>query len=89
MRLEQKPMTQTPTSVPVGAVTGQFVELDGIDMYQIRNFDEMPPFLMSIVSDSDHWMYAQHAEDWPPGASSQSEASSLMRRTTGCTGPMD
>jgi hypothetical protein len=37
--------------------TGAFVELDGESMYVIRDFDRMPSFLMSIVSDSDHWMY--------------------------------
>jgi len=26
-------------------------------MYRIPDFDQMPPFLMSIVSDSDLWMY--------------------------------
>ena len=50
-------MTQTQSVMRENAVTGQFVELDGIDMYQIHGFDEMAPFLMSIVSDSDHWMY--------------------------------
>ena len=37
--------------------TGAFVDLDGEPMYVIRDFDRMPSFLMSIVSDSDHWMY--------------------------------
>jgi hypothetical protein len=38
-------------------VKGEIVELCGEKYYKISNFREMPPFLISIVSDSDHWMY--------------------------------
>ncbi len=38
-------------------VRGNFVTIDGEDFYQILNYDRMPPFLMSIVSANDHWMY--------------------------------
>ena len=38
-------------------VFGSFVSIGGQDFYQILNYDQMPPFLMSIVSSSDHWMY--------------------------------
>jgi len=55
--------TQTPfvannqiTNIKSG-VTGRFVELDGEDFYQIKNCHEMPDFFISIVSDSDHWMF--------------------------------
>jgi len=40
-----------------GGITGRFVDLDGEKYYQIQNYHEMPDFLMSIVSDSDHWMF--------------------------------
>jgi hypothetical protein len=33
------------------------VELDGEKMYRIARYDAMPPFLMSLVSDTDLWMY--------------------------------
>jgi len=39
------------------SVTGQFIEIDGEKYYQIQNYHEMPDFFMSIVSDSNHWMY--------------------------------
>ena len=39
-------------------VSGDFVFVGGEEMYVIRNFDRLPTFLMSVVSDSDHWMYA-------------------------------
>ncbi|MEO2049406.1 MAG: hypothetical protein ABGX16_22850 [Pirellulales bacterium] len=38
-------------------VVGSFVSIDGQEFYQINNYDQMPPFLMSIVSAGDHWMY--------------------------------
>ncbi len=38
-------------------VEGQFVMVDGEKYYQIRNYHNMPNFFMSIVSDSDHWMF--------------------------------
>ena len=31
--------------------------VDGVDMYRISNVDEMDPFLMTIVSSSDLWMF--------------------------------
>jgi hypothetical protein len=39
-------------------VTGEFVDLDGERFYAIRNVDRMPPFLVSVVSSGDHWLFA-------------------------------
>ncbi|CAN5654207.1 hypothetical protein BH10BAC3_BH10BAC3_10270 [soil metagenome] len=33
------------------------IEIDGEVFYKISNVDEMRPFFMSIVSDSNHWMF--------------------------------
>ncbi len=38
-------------------VEGGPVTLDGERFYRIRNVDAMPPFLMSVVSASDLWMF--------------------------------
>jgi hypothetical protein len=38
-------------------VEGAHVDLDGERFYRIANYDAMPPFLMTLVSDSDHWMF--------------------------------
>jgi len=38
-------------------VTGAFVTLAGERYYSIGNVDKMAPFFMSLVSDSDHWMF--------------------------------
>ena len=38
-------------------VKGGPVEIGGERFYRIVNYDAMAPFLMSLVSDSDHWMF--------------------------------
>lgn len=38
-------------------VAGRFTQLDGEEFYEIDNYDLMRPFLMSVVSSGDHWMY--------------------------------
>ncbi len=38
-------------------VTLKSIEFEGEIYYKISNYDRMRPFLMSIVSDSDHWMF--------------------------------
>lgn len=40
-----------------GKVKGGYVTRLGEQFYCIRNYDQMPPFFMSVVSSSDHWMY--------------------------------
>lgn len=36
---------------------GQFVLIDNEKYYQIKNYDSMLPFFISLASDSNHWMY--------------------------------
>ena len=38
-------------------VSGEFVDLAGERFYAIRNVDKMPPFFITVVSDSDHWLF--------------------------------
>lgn len=38
-------------------INGKLVIIDGQEYYAIENYHLMDPFLMSIVSNSDHWMY--------------------------------
>jgi hypothetical protein len=40
-----------------GEITGGIVELDGEPFYRIEGLDRMPPFFVTVVSDSDHWMF--------------------------------
>ncbi|HEX5668062.1 MAG TPA: hypothetical protein VFX73_04605, partial [Chitinophagaceae bacterium] len=41
----------------VKKVQGNFVEIDDEKFYRIEHFDRMPDFFMTIVSDSDQWMF--------------------------------
>lgn len=38
-------------------VEGEYVTLIGETYYKITNYDTMSPFFMTIVSDSDHWLF--------------------------------
>ncbi|MCB2413308.1 hypothetical protein LGT39_10680 [Demequina sp. TTPB684] len=51
--------TATAVSTPrrQAGVDGRLVDLDGERFYRIGHYDRMDPFFMSVVSDSDHWMF--------------------------------
>jgi hypothetical protein len=38
-------------------VEGQFINLQGERYYAIRNMQDMSPFFISLISDSDHWLF--------------------------------
>lgn len=38
-------------------VSGKFIDLNGERFYAIYNVDQMPAFFISLISDSDHWMF--------------------------------
>ncbi len=38
-------------------ITGELIDLEGESYYKISNYDKMRPFLMSLTSDSDIWMF--------------------------------
>jgi hypothetical protein len=38
-------------------VAGEFVDIEGERFYAIRHVDRMPPFLVSVVSGGDHWLF--------------------------------
>ncbi|UCG73029.1 MAG: hypothetical protein JSV45_01155 [Chromatiales bacterium] len=40
-----------------GQVSGAFLELGGERYYVIRNVDQLAPFLISVISDVDHWLF--------------------------------
>ncbi len=49
-------MTYAPTR-PAGVLAEGLVEIDGEGFYAIPDVDRLPPFLMSVLSPSDHWMF--------------------------------
>ncbi|MGC1391836.1 MAG: hypothetical protein WA816_12435 [Bacteroidales bacterium] len=40
-----------------GGVSGGFVKIDGETFYKIGRYNEMDPFFITIISNSDHWMF--------------------------------
>lgn len=46
-----------PASPPLPAVSGGFVDLDGTLFYRIAGADRLEPFLISLVSPADHWLF--------------------------------
>jgi len=38
-------------------IGGQFVEFQNEKFYKISNYNEMPDFFITVVSNSDHWMF--------------------------------
>ena len=48
---------RAPVAVSEANVKGGRVVLDGEEFYRIANSDRLRPFLVSIVSSGDHWMF--------------------------------
>jgi hypothetical protein len=57
--MKPKPILTGKTVLLAGQnqVAGAYVELQSELYYKISNYDQMPPFFMSIVSSSDLWMF--------------------------------
>ena len=47
----------TPQQPNSKNVSGAYIRIDGEHFYKISQYDQMRPFFMSIVSDSDHWLF--------------------------------
>jgi hypothetical protein len=71
-----------------------FVEIEGEGFYVIPDVDRMAPFLMSIVSDSDHWMFVSSRGALTAGRGSAAsalfpyETDDRLHRAVGTTGPV-
>ena len=48
---------ETPVKGADDTVAGAIVDIDGMQFFRVRNYDRMRPFLMSVVSSSNHWMF--------------------------------
>lgn len=40
-----------------GGAEGTLVDVNGTRFFRVSNYDEMPPFFMTMVSASDHWLF--------------------------------
>jgi hypothetical protein len=56
------------------AVSGEFVTLGEERYYAIHNVDKMPPFFISVVSSSDHWLFVSSTGGLTAGRISPEQA---------------
>ena len=45
------------SNIKANTPSGQYITLNGEKYYEIRNYDRMQPFFISLASDTDLWMY--------------------------------
>jgi hypothetical protein len=48
---------EIPLTQKTREISGEFLELFGDLFYKIQNYDQMPPFFISLVSSSNHWFF--------------------------------
>jgi hypothetical protein len=65
-----QPMTGSDTREP----TGRFESRDGTEWYRIDDVDALDPFLMTIVSPTDQWMFVSSSGALTAGRRSSGEA---------------
>jgi hypothetical protein len=71
-----------------------FVQTGGVEMCRISRYDEIPPFLMSVTSDSDLWMYVSSTGGLTAGRISEEqslfpyETEDRLHHLYGITGPI-
>jgi hypothetical protein len=63
--------TQKPSAQDI---KGEYVSMLGDVFYKIKNYDGMPPFFMSIVSSSDHWLFISSTGGLSAGRGSAEQA---------------
>ena len=85
-----RPRTESPNQL-----TGEgFVEIDGEGFYAIPDVDRVGPFLMSITSDADHWMFVSSRGGLTAGRSDAAtalfpyETDDRLHDASGTTGPV-
>jgi hypothetical protein len=88
------PVGSSLVEIPQRGTEDGFVSIDGAEMYRISRFDEIPPFLMSVTSDSDLWMYLSSTGGLTAGRTDEDgslfpyECEDRLHRLRGVTGPI-
>lgn len=57
MEREKIQLGQSVLIDPDEIVRGSFTDIEGEEFYRIAGYDQMPDFFMTVVSDSDHWLF--------------------------------
>ncbi|HSG79083.1 MAG TPA: hypothetical protein VLD62_05830, partial [Acidimicrobiia bacterium] len=79
---------------PVGAATGSFLVEEGTEWYRIDDFDRLDPFLVSVVSATDQWMFVSSSGALTAGRVSAGsavfsyETDDRLHRSGGLQGPI-
>ena len=79
---------------PKNALQEGFIDIDGEGFYAIPHVDRLGPFLMSIVSDSDLWMFVSSRGGLTAGRGSAAsalfpyETDDRLHQAAGITGPV-
>ncbi len=74
--------------------TGRLIEVDGQRWYRIEHLEAMPPFLTTVVSDSDLWLFVSSAGPLTAGrvdadhALLPYETDDRLHRAVGVSGPV-
>ena len=50
-------VSSTPGKMRTPPVNGDYVQMLDETYYRIHNYDQIPPFFMSLVSSADHWLF--------------------------------
>ena len=56
-RADRKPAVDRDASVGDGVPVGELVRFEGEQYYRISSYDRMAPFLMTLATDTDLWMF--------------------------------
>lgn len=86
-------MIQT-NGTPARAPSGRFVTRGPRTLYEIEHLDEMPPFLMTVVGDSDLWLYLSSSGGLTAGRVEPErclfpyETDDRLHEAAGVTGPV-
>lgn len=74
MRTQTILIGDTPLKSSQREVQGEYVHMLGEQFYQIKHYDTLDPFFMSIVSSSDHWLFISSSGGLTAGRVSAEQA---------------
>ena len=67
-------LSQTPLKQEENRAVGRFVDRYGNRFLRIEHADQMPPFFMTLVSHSDHWMFISSSGGLSAGRGNEDNA---------------
>ena len=74
INFEERQFLEKNKAYTIPTVSGQEVEIDGETFYKISNVDAMRPFFMSLVSNSNHWLFISSTGGLTAGRKDSSNA---------------